>query len=95
MIRELIYKWLRRGMYNQAEAVGAYSGSYPKQPVSHSRDQALNFTLYPAVGGHVVEFNKFDRLTDRTHSSLYIVQEGDDFAKAVAEIVTLESLTRH
>ena len=61
---------------------------------SHSlrSEPILNFTIYNAIGGKIVEFRYNDRKSDRTHSQMYIIGKDDDFGERIAKIATLEVL---
>jgi hypothetical protein len=55
-------------------------------------DPVLNFTIYNAVGGKIVEFRYHDRKSDRSHTQMYIINKDDDFGERIAKIATLEVL---
>jgi hypothetical protein len=52
----------------------------------------MNFTLYRAVGGHILETNRYDERTDRRHNELYMIDEERDFATQVAQAIMIESV---
>ena len=88
-LKKAIKNWLNS--YDLEEPV-------PSQIVSAreglSSTLGMNFTLYHAQGGFVLECVSYDRQTDRRNSRLYIVRDDEDFAQQVAQCVTLESLRR-
>ena len=51
---------------------------------------SLNFKVYKAVGSHIVEFYRYDRQTDRSHTTLYTIDEQSNFGEELAKITTLE-----
>jgi len=55
-------------------------------------DPVLNFKVYSAVGGRVVEFRYYDRQKDRNHTTTYIITNEQDFGERIAKIATMESL---
>lgn len=57
-----------------------------------SHDNGINFVIYGANGGHVVETSKYDRVKDRHHTGLHIIRDEDDIGQEIAKILTLESL---
>jgi len=57
-------------------------------------NQGMNFTVYHATGGKVVQIRTYDHRTDRTASALYIVTDKEDLGEELAQIITRESLTR-
>jgi len=52
----------------------------------------MNFTVYKAVGGYVIEFRHYDMQTDSRHAQLHIVSEAEDIGAEIGKILTLESL---
>ena len=55
-------------------------------------DPVLNFRVYSAVGGKIVEFRKYDRQRDRSDNQTYIITNDQDFGERIAKIATMESL---
>jgi hypothetical protein len=55
-------------------------------------DPTLQFKVYNAVGGKIVEFHRYDPKTDRTDRQIYIVGKDEDFGEKIAKISTLEVL---
>jgi hypothetical protein len=52
----------------------------------------LNFRVFSAVGGRVVEFRQYDRQKDRSYTQTYIITSEQDFGERIAKIATIESL---
>lgn len=52
----------------------------------------LSFTLYNAVGGHILECKNYNHRTDRHEGTLYMIHDDDDFAKQVAQAIMLEQM---
>lgn len=52
----------------------------------------LNFRVFSAVGGKVVEFRRYDRQRDRHDTQTYIITNEQDFGERIAKIATLEVL---
>lgn len=85
--------WLRRTIRNwlmQEEPVML------KETVVSNRDtprqDGLNFCLYRAVGGHVLETRIYNPKTDRHEGTLYMIHEDQDFATQVAQAIMLEQM---
>ena len=57
-----------------------------------SDEPVLNFKVYTAVGGKVVEFRRYDRKSDRNDSTTYIITNDQDFGERIAKIATMEKL---
>ena len=54
----------------------------------------LNFTVYSATGGKVVQIRTYNIATDQSRSTLYIVSDKEDLGQELGHIITVESLSR-
>ncbi len=57
-----------------------------------SDEPILNFKVFSAVGGKVVEFRRYDRKNDHNHSTTYIITNDQDFGERIAKIAMMENL---
>ena len=55
-------------------------------------DPTLQFKIYNAIGGKVVEFSRYDRQKDRNYHDIYIIGKDEDFGAKIAKIAMLESM---
>ena len=55
-------------------------------------ERALQFTVYVANGGRVVETRRYDKKTDRNTNGLYVINNDADFGKEIDKIITMEAL---
>jgi hypothetical protein len=55
-------------------------------------DPTLQFKIYNAIGGKVVEFSRYDRKADRHNHDIYIIGKNEDFGEKIAKIAMLESM---
>ena len=55
-------------------------------------ERAIQFTIYNANGGRVVETRRYDKKTDRNTNGLYVINNDADFGKEIDKIITMESL---
>jgi hypothetical protein len=55
-------------------------------------ERAIQFTVYNASGGRVVETRRYDKKTDRHTNGLYVINNDVDFGKEIDKIITMESL---
>ena len=89
-------RWLKRKVkdwlftddnYGAVKAVSMHetSSSVDSEPV-------LNFRIYSANNGRILEFNKYDRMKDRTDRSLYIIDKEQDIGEYVGKVLSLELL---
>ena len=88
-------KWFKRKL---AKWVNEYNNEpKPSRELVLSADSEsvgsepiLNFKVFPAVGGRVVEFRYYDRKMDRSHTTTYIITNEQDFGERISKIATLE-----
>ena len=52
----------------------------------------INFTVYRANGGMMVEYNRYDERKDHHSCELHIVHPDQDLGDALGKIITFESL---
>jgi hypothetical protein len=55
-------------------------------------ERAIQFTVYSANGGRVVETRRYDKKTDRNTNGLYVINNDADFGKEIDKIITMEAL---
>jgi hypothetical protein len=55
-------------------------------------ERAIQFTIYNANGGRVVETRRYDKRTDRNTNSLYVITSDQEFGKEIDKIITMEAL---
>jgi hypothetical protein len=96
-----IVKWVREDWENAGQAREEDCYESPKlsrgmNTVSTrsgiDSEPTLQFKVYSAVGGKVVEFNRYDPKTDRNDRQVYIIGKDEDFGEKIAKISMLESL---
>lgn len=54
----------------------------------------INFTVFNAVGGKVIQINQYNPMNDRNRQQLYIVTDKEDLGVELGQIITVESLGR-
>ncbi len=54
----------------------------------------MNFRIYPATGGHIVEYTFYNEKTDRSDQALHLIPSELDLGSELAKIMTLEALKR-
>jgi len=92
--------WLKLKLRNwvmsaQDEPERLYSTSKNSLVVSSrdvGADPTLQFKIYNAIGGKVVEFSRYDRQKDRNFHDIYIIGKNEDFGEKIAKIAMLESM---
>lgn len=55
-------------------------------------ERAIQFTVYSANGGRVIETRRYDRQKDRHTNGLYVITSDQDFGHEIDKIITMEAL---
>jgi hypothetical protein len=90
--------WLKHKLRNwvNSDDNRVYKSRGIAEPVSVSSDNidADGYTLrvYPARGGRVIQYHKYDRKQDRANTSLYVISDSEDLGDAVKNIVVEQAL---
>jgi hypothetical protein len=84
----VLKRWIRNWLNN-----------YEDVPVSvchdqdiHTNTKKITFTLNRAIGGAVIQSRIYDRTLDEDKTTLYIINDEQEFTEAFAQIVSLEYL---
>jgi hypothetical protein len=90
-------KWLKRKLRNwindyDNEVSMKLTSSRDVEAQMCDAEPILNFRVFSAVGGQVVEFRRYDRKTDRNDTTTYIIHKDDDFGEKISKIANLELL---
>ena len=86
-----IYRWLDRKLRNTRNEIMETD----KMPVASGRSidsSGMNFTVYRASGGHVIETRTYDRHKDRNNHGLHIITDDKDLGDEIGRIITYENL---
>jgi hypothetical protein len=62
------------------------------EPSIDQPERAIQFTVYSANGGRVVETRRYDRQKDRNNTGLYIITQDQDFGREIDKIIVMEGL---
>jgi len=91
-----VTQWVRED-WNKARPEQDVLVSNSIGTVSKSRrlDQhGMNFTIYSANGGYVMEYTSYDPRTDERNNALHIITSDQDLGQGIAHIITLEMLRK-
>ena len=75
-----------------AKSVNRLSNSLSVERSIDQPERAIQFTVYSANGGRVVETRRYDKKTDRHTNGLYVINNDTDFGKEIDKIITMEAL---
>ena len=99
-----IIKWASRNEATERDYVterskSQYGNSIGSAKVMNHSDIAdgnngMNFTVYSAIGGKVIQIRSYDPIRDRHVGSLYVVTDQEDLGEELGQIITRESLSR-
>lgn len=90
--------WLKhklRNWINSEDNLAYKRGSVEAVSISRTDEfDADGYTLkvYPARGGRVIQYYKYDRKLDRQYTSLYVISDSEDLGDAVKNIVVEQAL---
>ena len=96
--KKMIIKWVREDWERAGQDIcipedRVYSNKLSSVSTrSIDSEPTLNFKVYSAVGGKIVEFSRYDPKTDRHERQMYIIGRDEDFGEKIAKISTLEVL---
>ncbi len=102
-----LIKWASRvddsnsnGEISPSYAINSTKYRKSSQPVSvqqaidnHDDHRGMNFTVFSASGGKVIQISTYNSSTDTHKSKLYIVTDKEDLGEELSQIITRESLT--
>lgn len=105
MIKKYLRKIMRWALSSDSDApqpdeVTPYHGNKTRSGISAGSSEfgkeinGMNFIVYGAIGGKVVQFSTYDPVRDRGFSNLYIVTDKEDLGEEIGQIITKESLSR-
>jgi hypothetical protein len=91
--KKLVASWAEQGNnYAEVETMKGSRLVTRAEEAVCGDDPVLNFKVYSAVGGKVVEFRRYDRKSERSDSTTYIITNDQDFGDRIAKIATMEKL---
>jgi hypothetical protein len=95
--KRMVVKWVREDWDNARQEQDCYptpklSSMNTVSTRDVNSDPTLQFKVYNAIGGKVVEFSRYDRKQDRHFHDIYIIGKDEDFGAKIAKIAMLESL---
>jgi len=93
--KRMVVKWVREDWDKAGREQDCYATVSPKNMLSTrdvNSDPTLQFKVYNAIGGKVVEFSRYDRKQDRNFHDIYIIGKNEDFGEKIAKIAMLEVL---
>ena len=96
--KRIVVKWVREDWDNVSQEQDCHPipklsrGLNTVSTRDVNSDPTLQFKIYNAIGGKVVEFSRYDRKSDRHYHDIYIIGKNEDFGEKIAKIAMLEAL---
>jgi hypothetical protein len=88
-LKKLVIKWVREDQESARGEKGLVAVSIDNRV---DDEPVINFRIYNAQNGKILEFNKYDRKSDRNDRSIYIVEKDKDVVEYVGKCLSLELL---
>ena len=89
-IKKWLYNWLNS--VNDTGKIARIQSDQPLVSSSRIESRGMNFSVYRANGGYVIEHRVYDRKTDRSDNSLHIITDEKDLGEEIAKIITFENI---
>lgn len=92
-LKKLIVKWVDDARDEERGGVLVQSvGSRKGSSMEDIDADCYTLRVFPARGGRVVQYHKYDRKTDNSRTSLYVISDSEDLGDAVKNIVIEQAL---
>ena len=92
-LKRKIRDWVRDANEDDSMTLGSKAiASRDVEAQMCDAEPILNFRVFSAVGGQVVEFRRYDRKTDRSDTTTYIITKDQDFGEKISKIANMEML---
>jgi hypothetical protein len=84
-------RWFNRKIHN-ALSEGRIISETTASNSSRLNSSGMNFSVYKANGGFIIEYHYYDRHRDRSENKLHIVTEDKDLGEELGKIISFETL---
>jgi len=88
-LKKLLYKWVN-DIRDENMKVGIDRVSNIRESNSIDSEPIINFRIFNAQNGKIIEFSKYDRVKDRSDRSLYIVKSDEELIEQLPKYVSME-----
>ena len=99
-LKRKLFDWVAQGEELQDEinknnwmSESSVSGRVYEDCHTPDVDPTMNFKVYNANGGKIVEFRQYDRVKDQSQNKLYVIGEDEDFGDAIKKIAMMHLLS--
>ena len=92
-LKRKVIQWVREDWENERKQNGEKGILVSSSDLDKPEDDPiLTFRIYSATNGQILEFRRYDRKTDRSNNSTYIVEKDKDIGEYVNKCLSLEML---
>jgi hypothetical protein len=92
-LKKVITNWVREDWDNVKEPMANLTSTGRVRPTPQEiNSNGMNFTVYRANGGHIIEHRVYDRRLDSTNNNLHIITDDKDLGEEIGKIITYEQL---
>ena len=92
-LKKMVINWVREDWDNVKEPMANLASTGRVMPTPREiNSNGMNFTVYRANGGHIIEHRIYDKRTDRTTNGLHIITDDKDLGEEIGKIITYEQL---
>jgi hypothetical protein len=91
-LKRKLRNWINEPDYNDGREGNAVKLRSSLESDHIEIDPVINFRIYSAQNGKILEFSKYDRVKDRSDRTVYIIGKDEDIAEKVAKCLSLELL---
>ena len=97
-VKRRIIRWINQGLCESDEPTDDTSyhastkGGCGIGSSSPRSAPQLNFRIYSAVNGQILEFNRYSTVTDREETTVYLVEKNENIGDYVSKCLTVESM---
>jgi hypothetical protein len=93
--KKKVISWVREDWNKTSNTTSTLAQPTNSLGTSRRLEQnGMNFTLYSATGGYVMEYIAYDERTDERNITLHIIPSEQDLGQGIAHIITLECLRK-
>lgn len=89
-------RWLLKAIHKANEEIRPdatmVGAKYATASQDHDWPDGLNVRIHSAMGGRIVSFNRYDRKSDRSNNTVYVIPDDHDFERELGKLITLESM---
>lgn len=96
--KQKVISWVRED-WNKVRSDGDVNLSSKTTSIISSgrrldQSNGMNFTIYSANGGYVMEYSMYDPRKDERNTALHLITNDQDLGQSIGHIITLEMLRK-